>query len=116
CQALRTSPNVLRAGFAQPAVWRLVCFSGGPGQPSYTEVRFPSGKMVKVLGTETIHFSQDDPALMLKCQTDCNLGSCEGGRAHPRLERCRHLWTTQCGAGAVSPKQEVALPIRALDG
>jgi hypothetical protein len=45
----------------------------GSGQPQYTEVRLPSGKVVKVLGTGMLHFSQDDPALMLKYQTERSL-------------------------------------------
>ena len=51
----------------------LVLGSCGPGQTPFTEVRLQSGKMIKVLGTGTLYFSQDEPALMLKYQTDYNL-------------------------------------------
>ena len=45
----------------------------GSGQAPYTEVHLPSGKVIKVLGTGTLHFSQDEPALMLKYQTDSSI-------------------------------------------
>jgi hypothetical protein len=41
--------------------------------PAYQVTRLPSGREIKVLGVTKMFFSQDDPALMLKYQTDLDL-------------------------------------------
>ena len=43
------------------------------GQPAYTEMRLPSGKLIKVLGAGRLQFAQNDSALMLRYQCDCTL-------------------------------------------
>lgn len=55
------------------AIAPLLLLLGCGNQQSYQLSTLPSGKQVKVLGVGKIYFSKDDPALMLKYQTDLNL-------------------------------------------
>jgi hypothetical protein len=49
----------------------LVACAGA--QQSHKVVRLPSGKEIKVLGVGQIHFSEGEPALMLKYQTELHV-------------------------------------------
>ena len=51
----------------------LVLGCSESGNQSYQVVTLPSGKQIKVLGVGKIHFTESDPALMLKYQTDLSL-------------------------------------------
>lgn len=51
----------------------IILLSCGNSQPKYEIHKLTSGKEVKVFGIGKIHFTNDDPALMLKYYTDINL-------------------------------------------
>ena len=55
------------------AIIALLLLIGCGNQQSYQVYMLPSGKQIKVLGLGKINFSKDDPALMLKYQTDLSL-------------------------------------------
>lgn len=66
----RWGPEVKRALVVAIGCVIAACATG---QPSYSEVRLPSGNLIKVLGTVRVLFRADDPALMLKYRTECSL-------------------------------------------
>lgn len=48
----------------------LVFMCGCSQDPQYKLVNLPSGKIIKVMGIGKMFFTKDDPALMLKYETD----------------------------------------------
>ena len=48
----------------------VLLLSCGAREPQFKLVKLPSGKSVKVLSVMKMHFSQGEPALMLKYETD----------------------------------------------
>ena len=55
------------------AIAVLLLLVGCGNQESYRMTTLPSGKQIKVLGVGKIYFTKDEPALMLKYQTDLSL-------------------------------------------
>ena len=73
--------NLLPLGANCKSLILILLLAGCSGEPNYSLHELPSGKKIKIQGMGIIHFTKDDPGLMLKYLTDIPIDNMDALRA-----------------------------------